>query len=114
VGQRYQPRQPGAASTLDEVARDRLVVPGLVDTHRHAWLGAASASVRNVSLLEYSRTVMGVFRVGTGQKTSMAGRCREPRRHPTRVAPAYAAEARRLRDEYFASGTRSKLGMDEE
>ena len=39
-------------------ARDRLVLPGLVDTHRHTWLGAINASVAAVSLTEYSRTVM--------------------------------------------------------
>jgi len=49
---------PGARA-ID--ARGKLVLPGFVDTHRHLWLGAASASVAATSLASYSAAVMGEF-----------------------------------------------------
>ncbi|HEY0471223.1 MAG TPA: amidohydrolase family protein [Kribbella sp.] len=39
--------------------RGRLVMPGLVDTHRHVWQGALGASTGQVSLSGYSAAVMG-------------------------------------------------------
>ena len=40
-------------------ARGRLVLPGLVDTHRHVWQGALGGSTGQVSLAGYSATVIG-------------------------------------------------------
>jgi cytosine/adenosine deaminase-related metal-dependent hydrolase len=39
--------------------RGRLVIPGLVDTHRHVWQGALGGSTGKVSLTGYSRAVIG-------------------------------------------------------
>jgi cytosine/adenosine deaminase-related metal-dependent hydrolase len=39
-------------------ARGRLVLPGLVDTHRHVWQGAIGGSTGKVSLLGYSGVVL--------------------------------------------------------
>jgi 5-methylthioadenosine/S-adenosylhomocysteine deaminase len=50
-----------APDALEVDARRRLVLPGFVDTHRHLWLGAISASVAVDSLAAYSRAVMGPF-----------------------------------------------------
>ncbi|MGY5051997.1 amidohydrolase family protein [Streptomyces sp. 900105755] len=38
-------------------ARDQLVLPGLVDTHRHMWLGSLSAGSSDVTLFSYARQV---------------------------------------------------------
>jgi len=40
-------------------ARGRLVLPGLVDTHRHVWQGALGGSTGQVSLIGYSAAVIG-------------------------------------------------------
>lgn len=40
-------------------ARGRLVIPGLVDTHRHVWQGALGAAAGQVSLAGYSTAVIG-------------------------------------------------------
>ena len=42
-------------------AAGHLVLPGLVDTHRHAWLGAGFAGVSDVDLSGYSARVMGAW-----------------------------------------------------
>lgn len=70
VGRDLTPSRPGAR-VID--ARGRLVLPGLVDTHRHAWLGAAGASAPGVSLLGYSAAVMGEFAARYGPDDVYAG-----------------------------------------
>ena len=47
---------PGALA-ID--ARGRLVMPGLIDTHRHVWQGAIGGSTGKVSLAGYSAEVIG-------------------------------------------------------
>ncbi|MEW2546325.1 amidohydrolase family protein [Streptomyces sp. NPDC047002] len=50
----------GAAALGDEETIDadgRLVLPGLVDAHRHMWLGSLSASAGDVTLFPYARQV---------------------------------------------------------
>ncbi|WP_037569217.1 amidohydrolase family protein [Phaeacidiphilus oryzae] len=51
----------GAAAAVgdEEIidAGDQLVMPGLVDTHRHMWLGSLSASSSDVTLFAYARQV---------------------------------------------------------
>ncbi|MGW0832086.1 hypothetical protein [Streptomyces prunicolor] len=42
-------------------ARGRLVIPGMVDTHRHVWQGALGGSTGDVSLLGYvTRVIQGI------------------------------------------------------
>ncbi|MCI3273406.1 amidohydrolase family protein [Streptomyces cylindrosporus] len=49
-----------AAAVGDEEiidAADQLVMPGLVDTHRHMWLGSLSASSSDITLFPYAQQV---------------------------------------------------------
>ncbi|HEV7973164.1 amidohydrolase family protein [Amycolatopsis sp.] len=56
VGRDLAASTPGVP-VLD--ARGRLVLPGLVDTHRHVWQGALGGSTGKVSLSGYSGAVIG-------------------------------------------------------
>ncbi|MFJ2651551.1 amidohydrolase family protein [Streptomyces sp. NPDC087420] len=56
VGPGLAGRAPGAR-VVD--ARGRLVIPGLVDTHRHVWQGALGGHTGRVSLMGYSNAVLG-------------------------------------------------------
>jgi 5-methylthioadenosine/S-adenosylhomocysteine deaminase len=56
VGAGLASRAPGAR-VLD--ARGRLVMPGLVDTHRHVWQGALGGYTGRVSLSGYAGAVIG-------------------------------------------------------
>lgn len=49
--------QAGTARVLD--ARGRIVIPGMVDTHRHVWQGALGGSTGKSSLLGYSAEIIG-------------------------------------------------------
>lgn len=53
-------------------ARGRLVLPGLVDTHRHTWLGAVAATVGTVSLRGYA-AALGPFAARLGPEDVHAG-----------------------------------------
>jgi 5-methylthioadenosine/S-adenosylhomocysteine deaminase len=56
IGPDLAAHAPGAR-VID--ARGRLVMPGLVDTHRHVWQGALGGSTGQVSLAGYSGAVIG-------------------------------------------------------
>lgn len=56
IGPDLAAHAPGAR-VID--ARGRLVMPGLVDTHRHVWQGALGGSTGRVSLTGYSGAVIG-------------------------------------------------------
>jgi 5-methylthioadenosine/S-adenosylhomocysteine deaminase len=55
VGSGVAPQEPGTR-VVD--ARGRLVMPGLVDTHRHVWQGALGGHTGQVSLSGYSGAVI--------------------------------------------------------
>lgn len=50
---------PAAAVGDEEIidAADQLVMPGLVDTHRHMWLGSLAASSSDITLFPYAQQV---------------------------------------------------------
>jgi 5-methylthioadenosine/S-adenosylhomocysteine deaminase len=60
-----------AATVID--ARGRLVIPGLVDTHRHVWQGALGAATPQVSLMGYIGAVIGGLAPHFGPEDIYAG-----------------------------------------
>ncbi|MEU3980549.1 amidohydrolase family protein [Streptomyces sp. NPDC026672] len=54
-------------------ARGRLVIPGMVDTHRHVWQGALGASTADASLLGYVRRVVQDIAPGYTEDDIYAG-----------------------------------------
>jgi 5-methylthioadenosine/S-adenosylhomocysteine deaminase len=59
VGTAVAPQDALGAQVID--ARGRLVIPGMVDTHRHVWQGALGASTGDTSLMGYvGKVVQGI------------------------------------------------------
>jgi cytosine/adenosine deaminase-related metal-dependent hydrolase len=54
-------------------AEGRLVIPGMVDAHRHVWQGALGASTGKASLLGYSAHVIGAVAPHYGPEDLYAG-----------------------------------------
>jgi 5-methylthioadenosine/S-adenosylhomocysteine deaminase len=51
--------QAGGARVID--ARGRVVLPGMVDAHRHVWQGALGGATGKASLLGYAESVIGAL-----------------------------------------------------
>ena len=55
----------------------RLVIPGLVDTHRHVWQGAIAAYTPQITGAGYEPIVLAGISPDTRPKTSTPARCGE-------------------------------------
>src|SRR6204780_4490284 len=153
VGTGLQPAAPGA-EVID--AAGRLVIPGMVDTHRHVWQGAIGAYTPQITgsgygpavlsgiSLKYSPedmyagTLWGALQALDAGITTIADWAHNDRSPAHADAdlrglrdsgirgyflyggpgpatddpnPPQPADARRMRDEYFASGTYGRLRM---
>jgi cytosine/adenosine deaminase-related metal-dependent hydrolase len=65
------PQDAGDARVIR--AEGRLVIPGMVDAHRHVWQGALGASTGKASLLGYSAYVIGAVAPHYGPEDLYAG-----------------------------------------
>jgi 5-methylthioadenosine/S-adenosylhomocysteine deaminase len=153
VGTGLQPAAPGA-EVID--ARGRLVIPGLVDTHRHVWQGAIGAFtpqmtgagyepavLRGIAPMHtaddvYAGTLWGALQALNAGITTIGDWAHNlqspehadanlrglqeagirgyflyggPGPASTDAAPPHPADARRMRDQHFATGVSGRLRM---
>src|SRR6202453_1713743 len=107
-------------------AAGRLVIPGLVDTHRHVWQGAIGGYTPQITGAGYGPAVLTGISLKHSPEDVYAGKMwgglrgsgirgyflyGGPGPATGDPNPPHPADARRMRDQYFASGTYGRLRM---